>query len=79
MPDYRIAFDHGDERVERVEHHASMEDVRRAAVRFVVGVLLDDGEVDGPLSVKISVRDLASGIAHLVRVSVLISHTIDRS
>jgi hypothetical protein len=79
MTTYRITVRDDGEPAEGVERHASMEAARRSAVRSAVRIFMDTRELDSPMTATVTVRDENTQVAHIVRVSLLVSHTVERS
>lgn len=80
MPSYHITIHDGaPEACEAVESHQDMETAHRSAVRSAVGILMDTKVLEGPLQAHVLIRDEATNVTQVVRVSLLLSHTIQRS
>ncbi|MHC9417676.1 DUF6894 family protein [Sphingomonas citri] len=79
MPSYHITVrDGAPEPCEGVERHRSMEAAHRSAVRTAVGLMLDSEQLDGPQIASVCVREEDTNVTRIIRVAVLISHTIQR-
>lgn len=79
MPSYHIMIrDGAPEPCEAVETHPDMEAAHRSAVRSAVGILMDTEVLDGPLAANVAVREASTNLTRIVRVAVLVSHTIQR-
>jgi len=79
VPSYHITIHEGAlEACEAVESHQDMETAHRSAVRSAVGILMDTKVLEGPLQARVLIRDEATNVTRVVRVSLLVSHTIQR-
>jgi hypothetical protein len=77
MPSYHIVVrDGASEPCEGIETHPDMEAAHRSAVRSGVRILMDTEVLDGPLAANVAVQEASTNVTRIVRVAVLVSHTI---
>ena len=79
MPSYHIMVRDGAEEIdEAVETHPDMDAAHRSAVRSAVDILMDTETFDGPREASVAVRESSTNLTRIVRVALLVSHTIQR-
>lgn len=77
MPSFHITIrDAAPEPCEGDESHTGMENARQSGVRTAVRMMLESKTLEGPQQAMVTICEQATTVTHIVRVSLLVSHTV---